>query len=127
MPAYKDSGVSKRNIMKPKQTTSSRRGFLQSFLSDLVSSKPRLSPEDIMQSKKASILALKYAKNKARLTKIGVESPQSLPDGLFNVKVFGLNITGARVNLKLEVNPDTKDIAIADADREDTSTEDTDS
>jgi hypothetical protein len=112
--------------MKPKQTTSSRRGFLQSFFSDLVPSKSRLSPEDVLQSKKAGITALKYAKDQARLTQIGVELPQPLPDGLFSVNVFGLNITGVKINLTLEVNPDSEDIVVSEVFREDISTEDTD-
>ena len=89
---------------KPSPSPSSRRGFLRALMMDL----PPKSAEDLQDERKrvqrASVLALKYAKNDKNLTRIGVGTPDSIGEQLFCVNVSGDDPEGARCYIELQVD-----------------------
>jgi hypothetical protein len=93
-----------------KNTQHSRRGFFRSFLSDFVAETNVETAEQHALKQRASVLALKYGKNEARLAKIGVKSPVPIDETGFQVELTGHDATGETHCLKLKVNPETGDV-----------------
>lgn len=82
----------------------SRRGFLRSLVGDLLPNSPVNVEEQREKQSRASILALKYGKNEANLTKIGIKAPIVAGDGLYRVEVSGKDAVGENTTIRLEIN-----------------------
>ncbi|MFP6581623.1 MAG: hypothetical protein VCD00_03615 [Candidatus Hydrogenedentota bacterium] len=89
---------------KPRNSQASRRGFLRTLLMDLPPKSKEEREEERKRSQRASILALKYAKSEAYLTKIGVESPQPIDEYVFRVKISGTRADNQTCMLELQVD-----------------------
>ena len=89
---------------KPSPSPSSRRGFLRALMMDL----PPKSAEDLQDERKrvqrASVLALKYAKNDKNLKRLGVGTPDSIGEQLFRINVSGDDSAGKRCYIELQVD-----------------------
>jgi len=95
-----------------------RRGFLTNFLSDIKTSR-RETREELQKNRtRASVLALKYAKNDLALTRIGLESPKFLKESTFTVQVTGFDQAEATQNIQLTVNTETRSVELPKTDDE---------
>lgn len=89
-------------MSRAKNIKQDRRGFLRAFLSDL-DPKPGLSAaEEASLKKRISVLALKYGKNEAKLTKIGVKTPLRGRENCYCVQISGHDSQGQRQHVDLE-------------------------
>ena len=95
---------------KSKNTHHSRRGFLRSLFGDVMPEDPAEMEEKRLLKQRASVLALKYAKNEARLAKIGVKAPISIDDTQFRVQLTGCDAEGDTQNLDLIIDPQSSSV-----------------
>lgn len=90
-----------------KNTEPSRRGFLRALLTDFAPTTLVETKEQRAFKQRACVLALKYGKNEAKLTRIGVKDPVPIDVVLFQVELTGHDATGQACHLKLEVNSES--------------------
>ena len=81
-----------------------RRGFLRAMLMDLPPKSEEEKREDKRLSQRASVLALKYGKSVAELSRIGVETPKRIDDTTYVVKISGHDSFGTRIHQELQVD-----------------------
>ena len=81
-----------------------RRGFLRAMLLDLPPKSAEEKEHEHRQFQRASVLALKYGKSVAELTRISVENPVRIDDTTFVVKMSGHDSFGTRIRLELQVD-----------------------
>jgi hypothetical protein len=91
-------------------THQSRRGFFKSLFGDIVPKSKVETENQRIAKQRASILALKYGKNEARLAKIGVKSPVYVENMTFRVDLTGVDATGDAHNLQLVVDTKSDDV-----------------
>lgn len=81
---------------------------------------PPKSAQDIQDEKRrgqrASVLALKYGKDVAQLTRIGVENPVAIDDTTYVVKISGHDTAGARIHHELQVDIENDTVGRRDDD-----------
>lgn len=94
----------------PENTRNSRRGFLRTFLKDLVPVESADPEEERKILQQVSILALKFTKKEGNLTKIGVREPIRVDENLFTVEVTGHNVGGETQSFKLGINLATREM-----------------
>lgn len=105
--------------MAPKSTDNqrSRRGFLRALLMDLPPKSEDDKREEKRQSQRASVLALKYGKNVAELTRIGVENPVPIDEVTYIVKISGHDSFGTRIHHELQVDIENDTVGKREKDR----------
>lgn len=86
----------------------SRRGFFRALLGEIPTVSPKESDEQRAWKQRASVLALKFGKNEARLARIGVKNPVLVEGSRFIVELTGTDATGDVHNLELLVDSDAE-------------------
>jgi hypothetical protein len=91
----------------------SRRGFFHSLIADLTGKPVKETEQETQEQKnwktKASILALRFAKNDKNMTKIGIKQPVLIENARFRVKLTGHDPQGQIQNLELEIDAITNE------------------
>jgi hypothetical protein len=95
-----------------------RRDFLKNFLSDIKTSRQEARRELQKERTRASVLALKYAKNELALTRIGLESPVHVADSKFTVKITGYDQAESSCQLQLNVDCQNRQVEVPNTDTE---------
>jgi hypothetical protein len=109
---YESEPNSPKEAKMPQNAPNSRRGFLRSFLKDLVPLEVSDPEEERKIIQKVSVLALKFTKEEGKLTKIGVREPIRVDENLFTVVVSGHDSSGQTKKLKLGINLATREMGI---------------
>lgn len=86
------------------QRSNGRRDFFKSLLGRPSESEKAEAAEIEVLAQRAGIMALKFAKNEAKLSKIGVKSPQKMELPKFEVEIQGIDAAGETVTLNLIVD-----------------------
>ena len=94
----------------PQDRKSDRRDFLKNFLSDLKTHR-RVTREELRKNRtRASLLALKHAKDDMELNQIRMQNPIHIEDSTFTVKVTGHDETGSIRYVELRVNIENRTV-----------------
>jgi hypothetical protein len=95
-----------------------RRGFLKNFLSDFQTHR-RVAHEELRKDQtRASVLALKFAKNELELEKVGIQNPVLIENSVFSVKIQGNDKSEQRLHIELKVDCENKTVEVPKADRD---------
>ena len=95
-----------------------RRGFLKNFLSDFNTHR-RLAHEELRKNQtRASVLALKFAKNDLELEKIGIQNPVLIEECVFSVKIQGNDKSEQRCHFELKVDSEKRTVEVPKADED---------